>query len=161
MCISKNHSPLHDYLGNVLHDLSNIGLDNGSDHCDYITLEDISDVPCDKGSFKAVQLNIRGLISKSTSLSLLLSECLSTEKIDIVMLCETWLTPSVKSLLNIPVYQYHDLERMNRKGGGVGLLIANELKFRSKPELDCMTTDFECCFVKLSTKSGNMICGSF
>ena len=80
MCISKNQSPSYDYLGNVPYDLSNIGLDNGSDHCDYITLEDISDVPCDKTSFKAVQLNIRGLISKSISLSVLLSKCLSTEK---------------------------------------------------------------------------------
>ena len=77
------------------------------------------------------------------------------------MLCETWLTSSVKSLVNIPGYQYHGLEQTNRKGGGVSLLIADELKFRSKPELDCMTTDLECCFVELSTKSGNMICGSF
>ena len=48
------------------------------------------------------------------------------------MLCETWLTSSVKSLLNVPGYQYHELERTSRKGGRVGLLIANEIKLKNQ-----------------------------
>ena len=160
MCISDTKALPQDYLENTIHDFTSIGLENSNDNCDYIPIDEISDIRCNKANFKAVQLNIRGLISKCASLSTLLSQCLLTKKMDIVMLCETWLTSSVKSLLNVPGYQYHGLECTSRKGGGVGLLIANAIKFKPKHDLDIINADIECCFVELFTKSGNMICGS-
>ena len=63
MCISDTKALPQDYLENTIHDFVSIGLENSNDNCDYIPIDEISDIHCNKASFKAVQLNIRGLIS--------------------------------------------------------------------------------------------------
>ena len=89
-----------------------------------------------------LQLNIRGLINKQTDLHKLLSNG-STNKVDVVLLCETWLRKETNKLINIPNYQFVGKERQGKKGGGVGILISNDLKYRHRDDLDSTNDDFE------------------
>ena len=100
------------------------------------------------------------MISKQNDLSKLITSCFKDQKIDIVLLCETWVTKETKKLINIPGYDYIGVERINKKGGGVGLLVAKELHYRELSEMNKITDSYEGCFLEICTKGRNIICGS-
>ena len=133
---------------------------NVNNSCDYIPLELVSTLNVADNDLITVQLNIRGLISKQIDLTKLLANCLSNSKIDVIMLCETWVTPDTKGLINIPGYQFVGKERMNKKGGGIGLLILNELKYKIRNILCMMTDHFECFTIEIAMKGRNILCTS-
>ena len=68
------------------------------------------------------------------------------------MLCETWVTKDMKELVTIPGYDFVGIEQTNEKGGGVGLLIVNELKYKIRKEYSKMTDHMECFVVELITR---------
>ena len=76
------------------------------------------------------------------------------------MLCETWVTPDTKGLINIPGYQFVGKERMNKKGGGIGLQISNELKYKIRNNLCMMTDHLECFTIEIAVKGRNILCTS-
>ena len=49
---------------------------------------------------------------------------------NVVSLNETWLRKETEAKINIPGYNYSGLCGVGKKGGGVGFLISEELKFR-------------------------------
>ena len=108
-----------------------------------------------------VQLNIRGLISKQTSL---IQETVSknpNKKIDIFILCETWLNENNNCMINVPNYPYIGNYRRNKKEGGVGILIHNTLSYKDRKDLELShTSDLESIFVETKTKQGSLIIGS-
>ena len=75
-------------------DLTKLTIGELEDNCDYIDLEDRIKLNCDKKSLSLIQLNIRGLLSKSLALNLLLTENVGNIRPDLVLLCETWLNPN-------------------------------------------------------------------
>ena len=157
MCFSKTDVLLHyDKPAN----LENIGLHNSSDNCDYLTIDETSTLNCGEKDLAVVQINLRGLISKQYALSNLINSCCKNKKIDVVVLCETWITSEIKRLINIPGYEYFGLERTNKKGGGVGLLISKELHHHPLNKLNQMSDHLECFFTEIITKGRNVICGS-
>ena len=103
MCLLDRKSFPTDSLGNHISNLGEIGLDQINDDCDYISFDDCSSIACSTSDLKVIQLNIHGLISKQGDLSRLLSGCLE-KKIDVVILCETWLNSTITNLINIPGY---------------------------------------------------------
>ena len=62
------------------------------DDCDYIDLENTVNVT-DK-DLSVIQLNIRGLSSKINDLNYLINHLQTSGQPDILLLCETWLTPN-------------------------------------------------------------------
>ena len=152
MCLSKHNNTPHDWLGKQVSDLTNLGLEKVLDTCDYLPFDKASEITCEDHELTAIQLNVRGLISKMNDLSKLITGCLKKHKVDLVLLCETWLTSDVKSLVRIPGYHFHGIECCEKKGGGVGLLIADELHFKNRPDFDVFNPNFECCFIELSSK---------
>ena len=76
------------------------------------------------------------------------------------MLCETWVTKDTKKFINIPGYDYIGIECDNKKGGGVGLLVANEIKYKIKDDLNKMTDHKESFVIEIFTKGKNVLCGS-
>ena len=52
-----------------------------------------------------------------------------------LILCETWLTPETKNLIKFGNFTYSGIERKEKKGGGVGFLIKNNLIFRERTDL--------------------------
>ena len=52
------------------------------------------------------------------------------------------------------------MERQNKKGGGVGFLIAQELHYKCRKDLNIISKSFELCFIELISKGRNILCGS-
>ena len=82
------------------------------DNCDYIDLVDVSNLTYTKKDLLAMQLNIRGLMSKQDSLKYLLNEFQTLP--DIVLLCETWLKRDTESNIHMPGYKCYHKHRSDR-----------------------------------------------
>ena len=89
------------------------------EQCDYVVKHVTK--PSD---LSIVQLNVRGIISKTSKILHFLN---NTHEADIILLCETWLTPFSPSI-NVPGYEFYHVDRQNKRGGGVGILIKSEIR---------------------------------
>ena len=98
------------------------------DNCDYIDIEDRIKLSCDNRSLSLIQLNIRGLLSKSSALNLLLTENVGNIRPDLVLLCETWLNPNNFAKVDIPNYRLFGNVRSNKLGEGTGILVHKTLR---------------------------------
>ena len=78
-----------------------------------------------------MQLNIRGLIGKQNDLLKLANSLCGTQKLDIILLQETWLKKDTLCRVNIPGYKHYAAHRINKSGGGVSILVSDNLKSRS------------------------------
>ena len=52
------------------------------------------------------------------------------------------------------------LEHTVKKGGGVGILVANNLKYKIRPDYNNMSDHLESIFIELSTHGHHVLCGS-
>ena len=118
------------------------------DNCDY--LYSIKDVHTD--DLVVLQLNIRGLLSKTTLLTHLLNSCIEGRHPDIVLLSETWLTP-YSPPVNISGYSFVHQCRKNKKGGGVGILVSSNLRYNECKYLSSSISENECVSIELQLKS--------
>ena len=100
---------------------------------DYVT--EHNKVPSTLDDLVIVQLNIRGIQSKLPDFKLLLNNIVSTDQPDVILLCETWLQRTLPDP-KIPGYQMVRKDRTNKKGGGVCILISNQLGFKIRNDLD-------------------------
>ena len=118
-------------------------------NCDYVDTENCKDIKIEINDLSVMQLNIRGLVGKQQDLKYLLSKCTKEGKIDIVILIETWLTQESMSRISMPGYSYVGKIRKTKKGGGVGLLIRNEIAFKSRLDLEWESDTFESYFIEI------------
>ena len=88
------------------------------DKCDYV--EQIETATND---LTFVQLNVRGITNKRMKISQLLENCVKGREVDVILLCETWLTPFSPTIA-LPGYDFYHIDRSNKKGGGVGILVS-------------------------------------
>ena len=101
-----------------------------------------------------MQLNNRGLIGKQDSLKHLLSEFNVLP--DIVLLCETWLKKDTAGKIIMPNYKCYHKHRIDRLGGGVSILIKQNLRSRERSDLVVPTNLFEYNVVELKTNTSNI-----
>ena len=80
-------------------DVSKLDLDN--DHCDYIEVENLSNLNCIKYDMRLLHLNCRGLISKQSEVSKLLNS-FGPHKPNVMLLNETWLCQDTECRIKIP-----------------------------------------------------------
>ena len=83
-----------------------------------------------ENSVNIMHLNVRGLINKQDSLFRLLETLGRQNKVSIVSLNETWLRTETIAKIDIAGYNYVGKCREGRKGGGVGVLLSEELRYR-------------------------------
>ena len=76
------------------------------DTCDYLEIKSTENIDIGPNDLAIMQLNSHGLISKQSELSKLLYDILGEHKIDVVILCETWLTKESEKRLHFPGYSY-------------------------------------------------------
>ena len=93
-----------------------------NDSCDYM----YNLIDTKKNDLVVIQLNIRGIGAKRSRLINLLFNMAIDKNPDIVLLSETWLTPFSPEFI-IPGYSFVHQCRQNKKGGGVGILVCNDL----------------------------------
>ena len=126
------------------YDFDTIGIGR-ADRCSYKELQEVevvSDCEC------VMQLNCRGLKSKVSRLEYLLNADLIKLNIKVVMLIETWLKPDEEKYMKIKGYNFVGQPRPNRKGGGVGLLIREDIRYRvvsqkSEPEFESILVELK------------------
>ena len=87
-------------------------------------------VDFNEDSVNIMHLNVRGLINKQDSLLRLLEALGGQNKVSIVSLNETWLRTETIAKIDISGYNYVGKCREGRKGGGVGVLLSEELRYR-------------------------------
>ena len=121
------------------------------DCCDYIDLDNRENELCNRKGLNLLQFNIRGILSKQDLLKTFLRDISKDCKLDIIMLVETWLTKSNSKRLKIPGYAFVGSHRKHKRGGGVGILIRQDLEFRERPDLSLNIPNFECMMVELKT----------
>ena len=105
------------------------------DSCDYLDYGELTSDRSAKNNLTVLQLNIRGLLNKQDKLKNLLNDIKNDSRVDVAMLVETWLNKNNSKRVKIPGYQFHGFHRKQNKGGGVGILISQELQSRIKKRL--------------------------
>ena len=86
----------------------------------------------------------------------MIDHCLYNDTPDVLLLCETWLTP-FSPVLKIPGYETFQRNRIGKKGGGVAILLAE--KYRCKTlDIKFVSLEFESVFIKLELCNGKCVC---
>ena len=90
--------------------------DEFENNCDYIKLDSRKELVSDNRSLTLIQLNIRGLTSKTSVLNQLLSENMGKIRPDTILLCETWLNSINLAKIDIPNYRlFGNVRSLERK----------------------------------------------
>ena len=118
------------------------------DTCDYIY--SVKHVHTD--DLIIVQLNIRGLYTKTSILTDLLSSCVEGRPPDVVLLSETWLTPTSPPVL-INGYELIHRCRTHKRGGGVGILVSKALRYKECKAITSSIVENECVTIELELRS--------
>ena len=129
------------------------------DQCDYIEHSDYLNMGLSQQNLNIIQYNVRGLISKQNDIWDLILQPVD-RTIHCFILCETWLNTVNRSRINVPGYTYVGRERTTKKGGGVGFLIRDDLKFRVKSEYEINSEILENYWIELKCNTDNVLIGS-
>ena len=82
----------------------------------------------------------------------------STNKVDVVLLCETWLRKETKGNIHIPGFVFIGKERIGNKGGGVDILVSDSLKKeRRRRELEIDNSVFENICIEIEGNKDNLL----
>ena len=123
------------------------------DSCDYLDYGELTKDKRDKNNLTVLQLNIRGILNKQDKLKTLLDDIKNDSRVDVVMLVETWLNKNNDKRLKIPGYQFFGFHRKQKRGGGVGILVSQELQCRTRKDLCLNLLDFESITMEIRTHS--------
>ena len=119
-------------------------LDNAlwNDKCDYMNIENCTDLNPNNYNLIVLQLNICSLLSHQHELNQLIR---TTEKknarIDIILLCETFLSKNTYNMVKISGFTHLCNFRKEKKGGGVSILVRNGIAYRRRQDLDVFEKD--------------------
>ena len=156
MCLQRPDKPV-DQLGNEYETLDFV--DNDNDTCDYFTVH--NDMwTASSNDLTLVQLNVRGITNKQRELLDFINTVAGKEKIDIVLLQETWLTENSIPLVQMPGYKQFHQARTGKRGGRVSVLISNELTCRKLNDLCHCESFLESCTVEIKLPKHNLIVSS-
>ena len=139
-----------DCSANSNYDLST---ELGLSPCDYHGIDDTGRIRPGKNDLSIMQLNTRGLLNKQGHLRGTIKSC----QPDIILLCETWLNAHTETLVDIPGYKLLNKNRSDRIGGGVGILIKQELRSQKREDLCVETKILKHQIVELKTDSKNIL----
>ena len=158
MCVHSRTNSAQTMLANTLPNFSTDIPTNPE--CNYIDNDELPDLLSNKHDLSVIQLNIRGQKNKQAILSRLINDCLGTNKVDLILLCEVWLNDSDLKSINIPGYNFIALPHTNRKGGGIGILVNDQLQYSTRPDLTDQNANIESCFVEITNMPRKTIVGS-
>ena len=127
--------------------------DSYVDHCDYLDYSKLTTKHEQHAYLTILQLNVRGVINKRDRLTDLFRDIRNDHRVDVALLVETWLNKHNAKRFKIPGYQYYGSHRKNKKGGGVGVLISQDLDCRTRKDLSLDVADFESLTVEIKTHS--------
>ena len=117
------------------------------DNCDYVyKLNNFNNE-----DFVVLQLNIKGITSKRSQLIDLIDTSIVGKIPDIVLLSETWLSPFSLDF-SIPGYEFFHRCRLNKRGGGVAILVSQKIRCKLRPDLESKMHENECITLDITLK---------
>ena len=135
MCKSDNGTKVMDILENSII-TDNLDSVLWSNKCDYIDIEDCVNLNPNCYNLIVLQSNVRSLLSNQSALNQLLRDLENRKsKVDLILLCETSLTGQLHRLVNFPGYKLISTECANRRGGGTGILVRDEIMYKLRADL--------------------------
>ena len=123
------------------------------DSCDYLDYGELTKDKRDKNNLTVLQLKIRGILNMQDKLKTLLDDIKNDSRVDVVMLVETWLNKNNDKRLKIPGYQFFGFHRKQKRGGGVGILVSQELQCGTRKDLCLNVPDFKSFIMEIRTHS--------
>ena len=138
MCFIRTDKKLFDSLNRPL-ELNNVDKSLWSDKCDYLDPVLCMNFYTDNFNFIVMQLNIRSILAHQNELRQLLQTMANkNSQVDVLLLCETFLTIRTEKLGNILGYSLITNNSKDHKGGGVAMLIRHGITFRKWNDLNIM-----------------------
>ena len=130
-----------------------------NDKCDHIDPVQCTNLNPENYNFTILQHNIRGLIGHQAKLKLLMDTLNSkNSSIDILLLCETFLTKHTIGLVDIPRYDVISNHRKNFKGRGTAIVIKKGIPYKRRQDLDVMIKkQVESTFIEITTEGGILV----
>ena len=125
------------------------------DHCDYVDYSMLSYDTKSANTLTVLQLNTHGALNKRDSLMSLFADIKKDNRVDVALLVETWLTKTNTKRFMIPGYKFLGSHRKNKRGGGVGILVSQDMDCRSRDDLSLQVPDFESLTVEIKTHSNS------
>ena len=121
--------------------------------CDYVDPDNTGRIKPSKNDLSIMQINTRGLLNKLDHLR----EIINYSDPDVVLLCETWLNARTIDLVELKGYKLVCKNRVDRIGGGVGILLKRELRTRCRDDLCVETQHLKHIVVELKTDTKNIL----
>ena len=156
MALSK---PLDSVNPNNTRNIDNYDFPDDWDTCDYLDPAQLP-ISVNEHDLLILQWNTWGLRGKHDTVENLLNNVLE-QKADVVMINETWLNNKSPPLPLIAGYKFVGKPRSDRKGGGVGFLIRNDIIFRRKESLELETKTLENIVIEIKSKPNLLFCSGY
>ncbi len=154
--ISSN--PLKDLF--ELIDAENSPVNN---NCNYVSPDDIKldRLTIGGSQLSVLHLNIHSVPSKLDDLKSLLAKLKNKNLIiDVILLCETFITENNKDSCELDGYKLLSEHRKKLTKGGVAIYINKKLKYIERADLSIFEEGFfESCFIELSMHNKNVVIG--
>ena len=156
------NTEIYDNLEDSLHRSRDLReLDNAlwNDKCDYMDIENCANLNPNNYNLIVLQLNIHSLLSHQHDLSQLIR---TTEKknsrIDIILLCKTFLSKNTYNMVKIRGFTHVCNFRKDKKGGGVSILVRDDIAYRRRQDLDVFEEGHtESIFIEVKSRNGKQI----
>ena len=130
-----------------------------NDKCDYIELDHCTNLNQNNYNLITMQLNIRSILAHQQELSQLLRNLERKGScVDIVLLCETFLTQKTEKMVNIPGYKLIGNHHPTRKGGSFCILLNENIPYKRRHDLNFFEEGIlESVFKEITAKYGRKI----
>ena len=130
-----------------------------NDKCNYIDVETCPNLNPNNYNLMTLQLNIRSVLAHQQELKQLLRDLeKKNSPIDVVLLCETFLSKNTINMVNIAGYTHIGNCRSEKKGGGESILLKDGIAYKRRTDLDIFQEgETKSVFVEILSKSGKKI----
>ena len=158
MVSTESYSNLEDSLYSS-RDLSELDNTLWNDNCDYVDIENYTDLNPNNLNLIVLHLNIRSLLSHQQELNQLIRKTeKKNSKIDIILLCETFLSKNTHNMVNVNGFTHMCNYRKEKKGGGVSILVRDGIAYRRRQDLDVFQEGHtESIFIEVKCRNGKQI----
>ena len=130
-----------------------------NDKCDYMELDECDNLNPNNYNLIVMHLNIRSVLGHQQELcQLIRSTERKNSRIDVILLCETFLSSKTKSMVNIPGFSPICNCRKTKKRGGISILLREGITYKCRSDLDIFKEGLtESMFIEIRGKNGKQI----
>ena len=126
-----------------------------SDKCDYWIANDCENLNPHNYNLVILQWNIRSLMRNLNELKLLLTKLENINlPVDVLLLCETFLTKITSKTIKVLNYTIYHTNRIDHKGGEMAILVRDGKTHKRRKDLEIMVEkEVEAMYVEITARN--------